>query len=325
MQDRAAPHAQQSANPGRATRRARLELWAIGALFLLAAEVAVAIYLGSRPGGRGPVLAYYAAPPVLGGAALLLGSWGVVTALRRKPFLRPARLLGFSILALVIGTASYPLPFPAAREHAPTHVQLEFPLDGEWTAEWGGVDSNRNLLARSRPDRRFGYDLVLERDGARHSGAGERLEEWFAFGAEVRAPCAGTVVATADDCADHAPGERSPPESDLGNHVVLEIAPGEFLFLANLQRGSIAVAKGKHVERGERLGAVGNSGTQRFTSGPHLALHLQDSPEPHWGQGIPIAFHGALVEGRPVDAARPRGRSLIDPEGVRGERVRRAD
>jgi len=306
-------------------RRTRLEVWAIGAYFLLAAEVAVAIYLGSRPGGRGPVLAYYVAPPVLGGAALILGSWGVLASIRRKPFLSPARLLSFSILALVIGTASYPLPFPAAREHAPSHVQLEFPLDGEWTTEWGGVDSERNLLARSRPDRRFGYDLVLEREGARHSGAGDRLEEWFAFGAEVRAPCAGAVIAAVDENADRAPADGTSPRSDLGNYVVLEIAPEEFLFLANLQRGSIAVAAGQQVEGGQRLGAVGNSGTQRFTSGPHLALHVQDSPEPHWGQGIPIAFHGALVEGRPVDAARPRGRSLLDPKGVRGERVRRAE
>jgi murein DD-endopeptidase MepM/ murein hydrolase activator NlpD len=308
-----------------AAPRARfpLEAWAICAFAWLAAEVAVAIYLGSRPDGRGPVLAYYAAPAVLVVGALALGAWGLAVALRRKPFLRRARVLAFSALALVIGTASYPLPFPAAREHSPSAVELDLPVEGEWTVQWGGTDAARSLLARSRPDRRFGWDLVLERDGARHAGDGGQLEQWFAFGAALSAPCDGTVVSAVDGLADRAPGERGAQAAGPGNHVVLEITPGEYLFLANLQRGSIAVAAGDRVARGAPLAAVGNSGEQGFTSGPHLALHLQDTPEPRWGQGIPIALRGVLVDGRPVERAQPRGRSLVE-KGVGGERVRRA-
>jgi murein DD-endopeptidase MepM/ murein hydrolase activator NlpD len=307
----------QPARPG-------LEAWVLCAFGLVAAEAAGAIYLGSRPGGRGPVLAYYIAPAVLGGAAVALAAWGIARSLRRRPFARPARLLAFTLLAFVVGSASYPLPFPAQREDRPSRVALEFPLQGEWTVQWGGAESDRNLLARSRPDRRFGYDLVLERDGARHKGGGERLEDWHAFGAEVRAPCDGTVVRAVDGIADVAPAQADGGGDVLGNYVALEIAPGEFLFLANLQRGSIGAQPGERVARGARLGSVGNSGTQRFTSGPHLALHLQDTPEPRWGQGIPFAFRGVLVDGRAQESAQPRGRSLFD-RGARGERVRRAE
>jgi hypothetical protein len=307
-----------------APSRAWREPWTLAAWALLLAEVAAVLYLGARPGGRGPVLVYYLGPLVLGAGALVVAALGLVTASRRRPFAQPARVLAFSALALVVGTASYPLPFPAAREERPSRIELAFPLHGEWTVEWGGPDTARNLLARSRPDRRFGYDLVLEVEGLRHSGDEARLESWYAFGQPVSAPAPGTVVRIVEGLLDLAPGASGSGADELGNHVVLEIAPGEYLFLANLQRGSIAVEAGQRVEPDTLVGRVGCSGNQRFTRGPHLALHLQDEAEARWGQGIPFSFHDVLVDGVRSDRAQPCGRSLTGAGATRGQRVRRA-
>jgi hypothetical protein len=291
---------------------------------LLALEVGAAVYLGSRPGGRGPVLVYYVAPLVLGAGALIVAAVGLATSARRRPFVQPARVVALAVLALVVGSASYPLPFPAEREGHSSRVEFDFPLEGEWTVTWGGPDSERNLLARSRADRRFGYDLALERDGRRYAGDGSRPQDWFAFGRPVFAPCDATVVRAVDGLPDHPPGVRPPSDEELGNHVVLEVAPGEYLFLCNLRNGSLRAQVGQQVVRGDPLAEVGSSGQQRFTRGPHLALHLQDTPEPRWGQGIPMAFHDVLVDGQPAERAQPRGRSLTDPDGTPGQRVRRA-
>lgn len=300
------------------------EPWTFAAWGLLVLEVGAAIYLGSRPGGRGPVLVYYLAPLVLGAGALVIAALGLAMAARRRPFVQPARIVAFAVLALVVGSASYPLPFPAQREGHSSRVEFDFPLEGEWTVAWGGADSSRNLLARSRADRRFGYDLVLERDGSRHAGDGSRPQDWYAFGRPVFAPCDATVVRVVDGLPDLAPQARSRSEEELGNHVVLQVAPDEYLFLCSLRNGSLRVQVGQEVSRGDPLAEVGSSGLQRFTQGPHLALHLQDTPEPRWGQGVPLAFHDVLLDGEPVDRAQPRGRSLTDPDGTPGQRVRRA-
>ena len=306
-----------------ASSQAWREPWTLAAWGLLALELAAVLYLGARPGGRGPVLVYYLGPLVLGAGALVVAALGLVVASRRRPFAQPARVLAFAALALVVGTASYPLPFPAAREERPSRVELDFPLEGQWTVEWGGSDTARNLLARSRPDRRFGYDLVLEREGRRHLGDEARLESWFAFGQPVSAPAAGVVVRVVEGLADLAPDSTGHGEEELGNHVVLEVAPGEYLFLANLQRGSIALEPGARVERGALVGRVGCSASQRFTRGPHLALHLQDEAQARWGQGIPFWFHDVLVDGVPGERAQPRGRSLAGSAPVPGQSVER--
>ena len=84
-----------------------------------------------------------------------------------------------------------------------------------------------------------------------------------------------------------------------GNYVVVEVAPREFLFIAHLQAGSVAVAPGDRVAAGQVIGRVGNSGN---SSEPHVHLHLQDTPTSYLGEGIPFFFHGYRVHG--VETAR---------------------
>lgn len=58
-----------------------------------------------------------------------------------------------------------------------------------------------------------------------------------------------------------------------GNHIYLRLdETGTFLFLAHLKKGSIKVKEGQHVNEGEVLAQVGNSGS---SSEPHLHIHHQ--------------------------------------------------
>lgn len=62
-------------------------------------------------------------------------------------------------------------------------------------------------------------------------------------------------------------------QSMAGNHIYLRLdETGTFLVLAHLKKGSIKVKEGQHVNEGEFLAQVGNSGS---SSEPHLHIHHQ--------------------------------------------------
>lgn len=120
------------------------------------------------------------------------------------------------------------------------------------------------------------------------------------FGAELRAPCGGVVVAAEGGMPDFEVPD-SDPVNRLGNHVILRCGAAEIV-LAHMRRGSVAVAAGEEVARGDRLGEVGNSGA---STEPHLHIHAQR----------PAAAGAPPISGDPL-ALRIDGRFL-----VRGDRL----
>lgn len=120
------------------------------------------------------------------------------------------------------------------------------------------------------------------------------------FGAGLRAPCDGTVLAV-----EGAMPDLQVPQQDavnrLGNHVILRCGAAEIV-LAHLRQGSVAVVPGSRVAVGDRLGEVGNSGA---STEPHLHIHAQR----------PAAAGAPPVSGEPL-ALRIEGRYL-----VRGDRL----
>jgi hypothetical protein len=124
------------------------------------------------------------------------------------------------------------------------------------------------------------------------------------FGADLRAPCTGTVVAAEGDMPDFdVPNEDA--VNRLGNHVILRCGEAEIVF-AHMRQGSVMVMPGNQVSVGDRLGEVGNSGA---STEPHLHIHAQ-RPAP---DGAPP------ISGEPL-ALRIDGRFL-----VRGDRLIGAD
>lgn len=146
---------------------------------------------------------------------------------------------------------------------------------------------------------RFAVDLVQIDAGGSTSDppSSSNKEDYFAWGEDVLAAGAGTVVAVVADLPDLAIG-ASDPAQPAGNHVVIQHGPDLFGVYAHMMQGSATVAVGSQVQGGQRIGAVGNSGN---TSEPHLHVHFAD----RWdgsdplalfkSQGVPALFWNAHV------------------------------
>jgi hypothetical protein len=191
---------------------------------------------------------------------------------------------------------------PAATLAAPIPV-LGPPLAGEgFLAGDGCCNSVRHIRAllplngTLRLAQRFAIDW--ERIGPdRRIYAGERRDprSYRIYANPVFAVADGVVVAAGDGLPDQVPGEypRDLPIEDAdGNHVVLDIGGGAFVLYAHLRRDTVAVQRGERVRRGQRIGAVGNSGN---TVAPHLHLHVMDGPSPLLADGMPHVFDAGLV------------------------------
>ena len=254
---------------------------------------------------------------MLAAAALATGLFGLVVSLRKRPVLNRERLRGAACLGLVIAGVTYPIPFPARREGHPSLVEFRLPVRGEWTVVWGG-ESGDNILAKTRADRRWGLDLLIRRDGKSHARSGNRLGDYFAYDQSVFAPASGRVAMLRDPFPDQVPGAARDPDCDeLGNLIVLQVAEAEFVFLCNLMQGSILVGVGEEVELGQELARVGNSSCSPFTPEPHLALHLQDTPVPRWGQAVPWFFNSYYSGSTQVLRGLPSGGPRLSGERVR--------
>jgi hypothetical protein len=274
------------------------EAWAVGAYALAALMALLLLYLGMRPGGRGPILAWQYGLGILPPLAFVLVVVGAITAFRRKPFLRAGRKLPFLLLLLLVLAGGVELPYPSSHEGHESAICFRLPFrapkEGEWTVFWGGETRDESLLAAYTASRRFGLDLVVAKDGAT-----SRDGRFLVVGEDVLAPCDGEVVRA-------------------GRTVVLRVADGEYLFLGNVD--PVAVAVGQRLKQGERVGCVAGDGASRFTPEPHLEIHLQDSPEEGTGEPVPWRFCDYVADGKVVGKGLPHG-GIGPRRELRGQRV----
>jgi len=205
--------------------------------------------------------------------------------------------------------------------------RLAWPVDlgsGAWVAvNTPGSAGHWRLKGFAAEDlfvaERFAMDLVRVDEGGRTSDpAGtERREDYYAWGEEILSAGSGTVVAVVADRPD-LPIGASDASNPAGNYVVIEHGPGAFGVYAHMMQGSPAVEVGRQVERGQRIGRVGNSGN---TSEPHLHVHLADrwdgaDPQALFrSQGLPAPFWGARVL-RGHEFLPLRGAMPLEPDAV---------
>jgi hypothetical protein len=190
-------------------------------------------------------------------------------------------------------------------------VALGLPFAGAWVVGWGGETPAHNYHVAARPQR-YALDLAIWRAGATHRGDGKRNEDHWAWGQPIHAPVDGLVVTATDGAPDNVPGviPEIPTSEAAGNHVVIELGPRAYLFLAHFQQGSVTVRPGARVRAGDHLGLCGNSGR---SSEPHLHLHVQDSSTLSRGDGLPVVFANVLVDGVRVERAIPRQGQILSP------------
>lgn len=277
--------------------------WLYAAPVLALLHLLLLLVLYTRPGLPAVVL-WHTGPVVLTTAAILVMTYGVLHSARARVGWTAGRAAGYGCL---LGISALPVvgytTYPSSRDGRPSEVRFRLPLDGPVTVRWGGPtrDVNYHVFA---PPERWAYDLVISRGERSFQGGGTAVTDYYAYGRPVLAPATGTIRVVSGGAADTPIGETGGWRNSCGNHVVIYVAPGEFLFLCHLKPGSIIVRTGEAVISGQQVGRVGNSG--RSTE-PHVHVHLQTTPNADFGEGIPLLFHNYRHEGRLVERGMPRG------------------
>ncbi len=171
---------------------------------------------------------------------------------------------------------------------------LSLPFSGRWFVAQAGDTPNVNHHM-SLPAQEYGVDFAKVGGPAGRELTRRKptsVEDFFSWGEVVLAPAAGIVEAVVADLPDNPLGTRN-PQAPAGNHVVIRIEDGQFVFLAHLQQNTVTVAPGDSIRRAQPLGLCGNSGNSDF---PHIHLHIQDTPTLNSGVGQNPTFGPINVE-----------------------------
>ncbi|QWU44661.1 M23 family metallopeptidase [Bacillus sp. NP247] len=178
------------------------------------------------------------------------------------------------------------LAYPADIQSMSPKIVVRFPLNERALVGWGGdrLETNYHVI---KPNERWAYDILIPPAEVKSS----KLEDYGIYGAKVLAPASGTVVSINNDEKDLVAGSDD-FQSMAGNHIYLRLdETGTFLVLAHLKKGSIKVKEGQHVNEGDVLAQVGNSGS---SSEPHLHIHHQRQDPSNASmfltEGLPLYF-----------------------------------
>jgi len=207
---------------------------------------------------------------------------------------------------------------------------FRFPLEGTWYVGAGPTihSHHRTVVAQE-----FAFDFVkMGERGRTFRDAGEHRTDFLAYGARVFAAADGKVASAVDNEPETDDDLRRPGESlsaymirvketqmgrlgrganaIIGNHVVIEHAPGEYSVYAHLKPGSIKVKAGERVRIGDVIAQVGTTGN---STEPHLHFHVCDSPEAMLCAGIPVRFTGIEVANADFERPLQTGDIVISP------------
>ena len=209
-------------------------------------------------------------------------------------------------------------PLPLNYTVAPLEILQKLPIIGAplagtgWVAANGccgvtGVHRSTSLAVNGKIyfAQRFAIDWMrLDDAGRLVHGDSSDVHNYTCYGADVLAVADGTVVDTLNNLDDQKPGTLPDPKTITvqnvdGNHVVLDLGDGVYAFYAHMQKGSVAVAVGDRVKRGQVLGKLGNTGN---TSAPHLHFHLMEGPSVLGSNGIPYEIDSFVLAGQIPEA-----------------------
>lgn len=187
------------------------------------------------------------------------------------------------------------------------NISIHPPLEGEWKC------------LQPPGHHRYAYDFVQMDDKRRSSHNAGWLRffvrhiassSFFCWNRPVFAPIDGTVIRVGSGWQDNEysnlwnairlwynatfcfrPKEahgRLDIRPNAGNYVMIRARQGYIVFLAHLRNQSLSVTEGDSVQRGDVIGAVGNSGNSTM---PHLHINLFDQmDDPFAARVLPFVF-----------------------------------
>lgn len=220
------------------------------------------------------------------------------------------------------GGAEAALP---VRRYEP-HIVYHLPIDGAWAMHsLPALSSHHRLNAPTE----FAVDFFkTDGQGRNHSGDPLPAQNWFGYGALVKAAAEGEVVfVIADDIQDRAafmprPGEdrnaagqrigafnmqrfaKDFRRAAAGNIVTLKhVANGavEYTSYGHLKAGSVRVRLGERVVQGQVIGSVGDTGDSPAV---HLHFQVNAGPDAFMTKSLPVVFGDLQYTGASGDPAR---------------------
>lgn len=192
-----------------------------------------------------------------------------------------------------------------------------FPLRGAWFQR-----SVPNVTSHHRWNAQTEYAMDyfrLDSAGSPSRSTGDTATDYYGFGEPVYAADSGTIVAVVNDAVQdyatrrHRAGESGdeygqrvrranmmamatdPYRGVVGNYVTIAHANGQYSMYGHLKTGSVTVAKGTHVARGQQIAQVGDTGDSPLV---HLHFQIADGPDPLLARSIPFHF-GDIPAGDP--------------------------
>jgi murein DD-endopeptidase MepM/ murein hydrolase activator NlpD len=174
---------------------------------------------------------------------------------------------------------------------------------GPWVAAYGPSweRGHRRVLytvdGRARIPGRFAVDWFLADDEGRFAPEGsQQVDSAYGYGAEVLAVADALVLVARDGMpeAGAEPAPRRDLTDDAGNHVVLRLDDDHYIFYEHLAPGSIRVAPGERVRKGQVIAAVGSTGSSRRA---HLHFHVADGDSTLGAEGLPFALEAFSLLG----------------------------
>ncbi|GLC78263.1 M23 family metallopeptidase [Lacrimispora brassicae] len=194
-------------------------------------------------------------------------------------------------------------------------IIMEFPLRGEWLSP-NTPGKRIPSHGTNRLGTRYAYDFLQvdwKRKGwpsygihwLRYLLFGVPLNKCYCWGQEVHAPCDGIIVHAKDDYKERTKAHlfadlfvaiksahtfnpyKDNIQSVAGNYIIMKCEENVYAGFCHLQKGSVKVAAGQSVKKGDVIGKVGHSGN---SFSPHLHFQLMDNSDILSANGLPCAF-----------------------------------
>lgn len=176
---------------------------------------------------------------------------------------------------------------------------------------------------------RFAIDYYLLDDQYRTwIGDPHELRSYLSYERPTLAAADGIVIVASDGRPDQKPPEPPPlpPIADtVGNHVIIEVAPGTYLLYAHMKPGSFLVKVGDRVKTGQQVGLIGTTGN---STTPHLHFQLLTGATFFPADSQPYVFDRFDLIGHETEriwddnvGLQPNGKIPVKPAADPGMRV----
>jgi murein DD-endopeptidase MepM/ murein hydrolase activator NlpD len=132
-------------------------------------------------------------------------------------------------------------------------TKLTLPFNDEWTVFWGGDSKELNYHIENQAQKNAFDFVITDAEGKSYHTNGQENRDFYAFGKEIIAPCAGEIVLVVDGVKDNKPGVMNPIYAP-GNSVIIKTNKNEYLLFAHFMQNSIKVKQGQKVIQGQLLG-----------------------------------------------------------------------